>query len=65
MYNALKNARRLNKVSAEELTELINLQSISSYYKKERGEVPTTIDEAKVLARRLGKTIDELFIEEK
>lgn len=59
-YNVLKATRVLRRVSAEELAKLIS-RTTKSYYNKENGQQPFTLEEAKMIAEKLGGTVEDIF----
>lgn len=63
MYNNLRRIRKEKKVSVEELAKLIE-RTENVFYKKERGLIPFTLEEAKIVADRLNKRIDYIFFKE-
>lgn len=60
-YPTLKTERKSKKLSGTQMAKFLGFKNSSTYYKKERQEIPTTISEAKEISKLLGKTIDELF----
>lgn len=63
MYNNLRKIRKEKKVSVEEFAKLIE-RTENVFYKKEMGLIPFTLEEAKLVADRLKKTIDYIFFKE-
>lgn len=61
MYQILRNTRKLQDISVIDITKKLGLRSVGTYYKKEQGNVPITIEEAKILSRMLHTPIDKLF----
>ena len=61
MRKKLKAKRKKEKVKVRELADLLNLKTTAAYYKKESGKTTITIDEGKLLAKRLNTTMDEIF----
>lgn len=61
MFEILRKKRKQKKVSAKEMASLLGLKTPGAYYKKETGLVPTTTEEAEIIAKRLDATVDEIF----
>lgn len=61
MYDNLRTIRKNLNVSAEEMAELLGLKTKGAYYKKENGDSKISIEEAKIIAVKLGKSIEEIF----
>lgn len=60
MYNELRKIRLQKKVKADILSNLIN-KTTNVYYKKERGMIPFTIEEAKIISKYFKKSIEKIF----
>lgn len=60
----LRSLRRSMDVSGEEMSEMLGFKSSGTYYKKENGLSRFTLEEAGMIAKRFGKTIEELFLDE-
>lgn len=52
MYKELREKRKKKKISVNDIASIIN-KSPTTYSKKERGELPITIDEAKEICNFL------------
>lgn len=63
MLENLRKKRIEKDVSAMEMANLMGLKTKAAYYKKESGVVKITLDEAILIADRLGSTLDELFFD--
>lgn len=63
MLENLRKRRIEKDVSALEMANTIGLKTKAAYYKKESGVVKITLDEAILIADRLGSTLDELFFD--
>lgn len=61
MYTELRNIRSTKNISSEEMAEVIGLKTRGAYYKKETGAVKFSLDEARLIAIYLNKTIEEIF----
>lgn len=60
MREKLREARKAKNLSVREMSKMLNI-SASFYYKIEQGIRNPTISLAKVIADKLGSTIEELF----
>lgn len=56
-------ARRESRLTQKELAKAIGVHP-QSYHLKETGKSDFTITEAKIIAKKLNKTLDEIFWEE-
>ena len=65
MFIKLREYRRSNKVTGEQLSNLLGLKTKSGYYKKELGRVPFTLEEAKTVADFFQKDINDIFLKMK
>lgn len=61
MYHVLRETRKNKNISVIQLTLVLGLKTTGTYYKKEQGNVPITIEEAKKLSKILGVSIEKLF----
>ena len=52
MYKILREKRKAKKYNASKMGEVIN-KTGTTYLKKERGEIPITVEEAKILCKFL------------
>ena len=59
--NLLYLLRISRNISAEKLTEILNLKKPCTYYKKESGTLRFSLIEAKILSEFFDMTIEELF----
>lgn len=50
-------------VSAKEMAELLGLKTEVAYYKKESGVIRISIEEAKLIANKLGMPIEDIFFD--
>ena len=63
MFDRLKEARISRNVTCEDLSALLGFQTRGAYHKKESGNVPFTLNEAKVIAAYFNMPIEEVFFE--
>lgn len=61
MFENLKQTRKSNKVTCEQLSELLGFKTRGAYHKKENGNVPFTLDEAKIIADYFQRDINDIF----
>lgn len=64
MNRILKDLRKKNKYTLEDMAKLIGLKTPSAYYKKESGKIPFTIEEGIILANFYNVSLEELFCDE-
>ena len=57
MYKILRTIRKEKNISILEMGKVIDKQA-STYAKKERGEIPFSLEEAKLISNYLGETMD-------
>ena len=62
MYKNLETIRKRKKYTIYDMAQVIQ-KSPANYYKKEKGIVSITIEEAIILAKFLNEDIDFLFAE--
>lgn len=60
MYINLINTRKAMSLTIFDMSEIIS-KSPATYYKKENGEVATTVDEALLIAKKLNCSVEYLF----
>lgn len=59
MNNNILKTLRIEKGETQiEIARLLGLKTASAYSKKERGKVPLSLEEVKILADHYGKTIE-------
>lgn len=63
MFEALRETRMKEKVTCEQLANLLGFKTKGAYHKKEQGNVPFTLEEAKKIATYFGKEIKDIFFE--
>ena len=61
MLEKLKALRHEKGTTCEQLSDLLGFKTRGAYHKKESGNVPFTLKEAKVLADYFGKDINDIF----
>lgn len=61
MYQILRDTRRLQDVPVIDIARKLGFRTTGTYYKKEQGNVPITIEEAKIISKMLHTPIDKLF----
>lgn len=57
----LREIRTSKKISAMDMAAALGLKTEAAYYKKESGSIRITIDEAKIIADKLGEPIELVF----
>lgn len=62
MLKKLREKREEKGLTIEEMANLLNYKSSSTYAKKEREEIPISITEAKKICIILNTTLDEIFL---
>lgn len=65
MYSRLRNIRNKKNITAREMADLLGLKTEAAYYKKESGLIKFSLEEAKIVADRLGLTVEEIFFDHK
>lgn len=65
MYKNLRRLRREKNVPVNELKSLLNLKTDAAYYKKERGAIKFSVEEAKIIAEFFSMPIEIVFLKEK
>ena len=63
MFNRLREVRNQNNVNVQILSDLIGIKEKSTYYKKERGEIPFTLNEAKIISDYFKMDINKIFFD--
>lgn len=61
MYYTLRKTRKEQKKTCEDMAKTIGVQA-SAYSKKERQEIPITIEEAKIISNELDQPIEKIFV---
>lgn len=61
MNTTLKDLRKSNNLTLSDMSKLIGLKTPSAYYKKENGDVPFSLEEAKIIAEKFNKPIEIFF----
>ena len=63
MFDKLKETRLNEKITCEQLANLLGFKTKGAYHKKEQGSVPFTLEEAKIISDYFNKGINEIFFE--
>lgn len=63
MFDKLKQVRTDAGVSCETMAGVLGLKTRGGYYKKETGNVPFTLEEARLIAQYFGKAIEDIFFD--
>lgn len=61
MFENLKILRRKIGVTCDDMAKILGLKTRGAYNKKENGDVPFSLDEAKIISNYFKKTIEEIF----
>ena len=61
MYKILRNTRKSQDVAVIDIVRKLGFKTTGTYYKKEQGNVPITIEEGKILSKMLHTSMDKLF----
>ena len=64
MFDRLRGLRNAQNITCEQMSSLLGLKTRGAYQKKETGNVPFTLREAKVIADFLGHDISEVFFDD-
>lgn len=62
MYEKLRLERKNNKIKVKELLDAVEVKTVGAYYKKENGIIPITILQGIKLCKKLGTTLNDLFL---
>ena len=65
MLNNLKSLRQKQGLSIYDMAKILSLKSPASYWKKENGDIPFSLKEARILSVYFQKSIDEIFFTQK
>jgi len=63
LFDKLKETRLNEKITCEQLANLLGFKTKGAYHKKEQGSVPFTLEEAKIISDYFNKGINEIFFE--
>jgi DNA-binding XRE family transcriptional regulator len=63
MFLKLRYLRLENRISAEKMAEILGLETKAAYYKKEKGSVKFSLDDAKKISDFFDVPIDEIFFD--
>lgn len=61
MYKRLRKIRNELNITAREMANLLGLKTENAYYKKESGQIKISVEEAKIIAGRIGRPIEDVF----
>ncbi len=61
MFEKLKHIRLTKGLSCRHMAEILKLKTRAAYNKKENGNVPFKLEEAKIIATYFDMPIEELF----
>lgn len=61
MYQVLRDTRKQKHIDVIDIAKELGLKTTATYYKKEKQEVPITVEEAKIISKMLGVSLDKLF----
>lgn len=64
MFERLRKIRQEKNIKAKEIAIKIGLKTEGAYYKKEKGTVPFTLKEGKIIADMFKIPIEEIFFTE-
>ncbi len=65
MYLKLREIRNAKGITAREMADLLGLKTEAAYYKKESGLIRFSLEEARLVADRLGLPISDIFFDER
>lgn len=63
MYLKLREIRNAKGITAREMADLLGLKTEAAYYKKESGLIRFSLEEARLVANRLGLPISDIFFD--
>ena len=61
MFDKLREARKIQNLTCQQISNLLGLKTRSAYQKKEQGRVPFRLEEAKKIADFLGTKVEDIF----
>ena len=61
MISKLRKIRKSQKISGHKLAKILGYKSPATYYKKEKGELPLTYNEMKIIADYLQMPAEKIF----
>jgi transcriptional regulator with XRE-family HTH domain len=61
MKNRLREIRKSKKISGHELAKVLGYKSPATYYKKEKGDIPLTYEEMKIISEFLKTPANDIF----
>jgi DNA-binding XRE family transcriptional regulator len=60
----LRALRRSKDITGHDMSKLLGYKSIATYYKKENGQSKFSLEEALLISKNFGTTVEELFAED-
>lgn len=63
MFEKLKQLRLSRHIPAKSIANLIELDTPSAYYKKEKGLIKFSLEDAKKISDYFGESIEEIFFD--
>ena len=63
MFEQLKTIRNTNNTSAEQMADILGLETKAAYYKKESGTVKFSLADAKKISDFFGIPIENIFFD--
>lgn len=60
----VKRLRKQNKMSQQEMAELLGYRGLWTYWRQENGEVPFTADQLYVIANHFHVPLESLYVQE-
>lgn len=63
MFENLRKLRKNKNIKVKDICKALNLETESAYYKKEKGNVPFTLQEGKIISNLFGEPIETIFFE--
>ena len=64
MFERLKELRKSSNTTCDEMANLLGLKTKGAYSKKETGNVPFSLIEAKLISVHFNKSIEDIFFED-
>ncbi|MCL2563095.1 MAG: helix-turn-helix transcriptional regulator [Oscillospiraceae bacterium] len=63
MFYKLREIRRERNISVEKMREVLGLETLAAYYKKEAGSVKFTLADVEKISKFLGLSVEEIFFD--
>lgn len=61
MYSNLREIRNRKGITAREMADVLGLKTEAAYYKKESGLIKISLEEAKIISKKLKMPIEDIF----